>query len=350
LERILINGDDESSSAFTVHESNLGSFRVINVSRRDGSMTARIAVLGATLIQWRVNIGNNLIDLIDGYAIAAELGGQDGVRSGVMIPFTNRIEKISYNFDGASYTFNPRGHPEEPTTVLHGLLRDRAFELRDIDFERDQVTIVFANEDLRSGTFDGYPFDIDVEVAMTFSTSGLTMIITGTNVGEDTAPYSSGWHPYFQLGDCVIDSLELEVPANARILTDETLIPLPGSAAFEPLRGPVDPFDFRAGKQIGALSIDTCFVALIPEEDGMIHTRLANPALGAVLDIWQERGNIHVYTSDHLSRGARKSIALEPVEAITNAFNRDDEYSVVRLVSGERRSFRFGVSLGAKPI
>jgi aldose 1-epimerase len=338
---------DTPSSDFTVDESTLGSSRVIEVTRLDGSMAARVALQGATLIHWRVRISDEDFDLVDGYATEAELTGQDGVRSGLMAPFTNRIEDATFTFDGVQYSFSQTGDSDAPPMVLHGLLRERDFEVRDVRYDVDSVTIVFANQELREGTFVGYPFDVDVEVTFTFSASALAVTITCTNVGVSAAPYSSGWHPYFRLGNSSIDELELMVPASSRVVTDSALIPLPGAGAFEPLRGADDPLDLSVSQLIGSRSIDTCFVDLRPEEDGLIHTRLSDPSRGAVLDVWQQRGNMHVYTADHLTRGSRRSIALEPVEVITNAFNRDDQLLAVALPAGKSRSFRFGVSLAA---
>ncbi|MNW68633.1 hypothetical protein D3C74_474420 [compost metagenome] len=51
---------------------------------------------------------------------------------------------------------------------------------------------------------------------------------------------------------------------------------------------------------------------------------------------------MHVYTGDGLGGRARTSIALEPVESLTNAFNRPDCAQQVRLEPGEGREFRFG--------
>ena len=88
--------------------------------------------------------------------------------------------------------------------------------------------------------------------------------------------------------------------------------------------------------------LDTAFTDLVPAADGRARTRVLDPSTGAGLELWQERGNMHVYTGDGLDERARASIALEPVESLTNAFNRPDCSQQVRLEPGEGREFRFG--------
>jgi len=63
------------------------------------------------------------------------------------------------------------------------------------------------------------------------------------------------------------------------------------------------------------------------------------------LSVWQDRGLVHVFTGDTVARGRRASIAIEPVEVMTDAYNRPDCAAAIRLEPGTRRSFRFGVDL-----
>ena len=63
---------------------------------------------------------------------------------------------------------------------------------------------------------------------------------------------------------------------------------------------------------------------------------------GSSLTIWQERGHMHVFTGDTLARDRRRSIALEPVETPTNAFNQPRLAAALTLQPGETRNFRFG--------
>ncbi|WP_454300298.1 hypothetical protein [Salana multivorans] len=52
---------------------------------------------------------------------------------------------------------------------------------------------------------------------------------------------------------------------------------------------------------------------------------------------------MHGFTGDTLDRAPRTSLALEPVETVTNAFNRPDQAATLLLEPGEQRVFTFGL-------
>ncbi|MGH8270121.1 MAG: aldose epimerase, partial [Steroidobacteraceae bacterium] len=82
---------------------------------------------------------------------------------------------------------------------------------------------------------------------------------------------------------------------------------------------------------------------LIAEPDGRIRTRLADPATGFQVTVWQERGLMHAFTGDTLKRDGRRSVALEPMECMANAFNRQEWADAIRLDPGAERVFRCGI-------
>jgi aldose 1-epimerase len=88
--------------------------------------------------------------------------------------------------------------------------------------------------------------------------------------------------------------------------------------------------------------LDVCFADLDPDRDARMRTTLTDPGSGITLSVWQERGLMHAYTGDNLARDGRRCIALEPVEFMTDAFNRADAGDVT-LPAGEARIFRCGV-------
>ena len=60
-------------------------------------------------------------------------------------------------------------------------------------------------------------------------------------------------------------------------------------------------------------------------------------------EIWLFDFHHHLFTGDTLERGARRSVAIEPVETMTDAFNRADCEAAIGLPPGASRSFRCGV-------
>lgn len=328
-----------SQEEFKISERVLGRSVVLEVTGPSSFLT--LSTLGATLLRWvERDAAGESIELVDGYGSGEELSGQDGMRSAIMVPFSNRVDGGRYTWEGRDIEFaSPSGVP-----VLHGLLRDRAFEIRHAEAVGSTATVAFTSTELRPGRWPGYPFAVDVTVEYVISARRVSVAIYATNVGNTRAPFCSGWHPYFALGDVPADELVLHVPASVRVVTDEALIPMPESAAYAKITEG-DPWDFTRGSRIGNRVIDTCFTELARNNDGFIVTNLADEMRGRALHVWQERGSVHVYTGDGLRRAQRRSVAVEPVEALTNALNRPDQYDAIVLEPGADRRFKFGATV-----
>ena len=304
---------------------------------------ATVALDGATLLSWKAPLPEQPVELVDGYRDAAELRGQDGVRNGVLAPFVNRIADGRYPFDGRRYDLLPDA-ADHGRTVYHGFWRQMRTTLAQSSTTPTSATALFTGS-IRPDTADGYPFCLDVEVRYTLTASSLALRITARNTGPEPAPYAAGWHPYFTLGTARIDDLELSVPATIVVRTRD-LLPLPGAGAYEPVTRRPD-LDFRLLRRIDDRRLDVAFAGLVPDHDGWSTTLLRDPATGAQLRIRQPGGLLHVFTGDTLARDRRASIALEPVEAMTDAFNRSDCRSRITLQPGQTRSFRCTVEAGS---
>ena len=76
-----------------------------------------------------------------------------------------------------------------------------------------------------------------------------------------------------------------------------------------------------------------------------MRTRLRDPASGLGLAVWQESGVLLAFSADTVSRDARRSLALEPMQSWSNAFNRSDCAQTIRLAPGAERHFRCGVEI-----
>jgi aldose 1-epimerase len=189
----------------------------------------------------------------------------------------------------------------------------------------------------------GYPFTIELQIRFTLDASGLSLDTAMRNAGDRLAPCFFGWHPYFRIGAGHCDTWELQVPAQTVIRADDKLIALPGAAAYVALDDAPDQ-DFRRPKTVGTRVIDYGFTDLQADADGRIRTRLRDPDSGLGIAVWQERGIMHAFTGDTVSR-PRQSIALEPMECMANAFNREDCAEAISLAPGETRHFRCGVEV-----
>lgn len=308
---------------------------------RAGPARLEVALTGATPVRWLIASDDGPVDLLDGYEDPGELVSQDGVRNGIMAPFCNRVADGRYTFDGVEHDLLPG---KDDRTIYHGLVRTEPFTVVELEQRTDSAVAVLRCTALEAGTAPGYPFRVVVDVTYRLAPTGLEVDITGVNVGDRTAPFASGWHPYFRLpGAGVVDRLHLDVPSTVTIRTDDALLPLPGDAAFEP-------HDGVRWHPVGDAAVDAAFTGLRRRSgpgpgSGRARTTLADPVTGVALTLEQDRGLVHVFTGDTLARDRRRSIAVEPAEAMTDAFNRPDQAEEIRLGPGDSRTFSFAVTV-----
>ncbi|NMG76897.1 aldose 1-epimerase [Aromatoleum diolicum] len=333
------------ANPFRVRKVEFADIAAVELRDEYSGAYAVFALRGATLLDWRVPHGDELVELTDGYVSAAELASQNGVRNGILAPFPNRIADGRYRFDGREHDLLP-GVAAAERLIYHGFLRGMELAVADIQEVARGASVLFTGV-IGPDAFPGYPFALEFDVRVSLTARSIALVVTATNVGDRAAPCAAGWHPYFRLGDAELASLELTVPATRCIVTDNALIPRAGEAAFAPIAKASMP-DFRLPRRLGTDVLDGCYADAAPDADGLIRSRLRDPANGRQLTIWQRSGLTHVFTADTLARDARRAIAIEPVEAMTDAFNRPDCESAIRLAPGARRSFACGAEFDAE--
>lgn len=333
-----------SLARFVARSGLIDGFDAVELVDRHGGARALFARRGATLLNWTVTHEGQPLALTDGYAAPAEMAGQNGVRNGIMAPFPNRIAAGHYGFGGQPHDLLP-GVAEGQRLIYHGFLKNLDMQVAELREGTAQAAVAFTAR-IRPGDFAGYPFALDLQVEARLTPRGLALAITAHNAGDAPAPYAAGWHPYVRLGNAPLDRLELTIPACQTVLTDEALIPLAGDAAYAPLAGQ-PALDFRRPRPLGCQVLDNCYADLQAGPDGLIRSRLHDPATGHSLTVWQGGGLVHLFTGDTLARNPRRSVAIEPVEVMTNAFNRPELAEAISLAPGATRSFSCGADFQA---
>lgn len=300
-----------------------------------------VAEVGATVLAWQApGPDGTLVDLLDGYRSGAELAAMDGYRSAVLVPWSNRVAGGRYTFDGVTHDLVPSasGALSGRREAVHGLLAQVRWTRAQVEV-RDSDRALRLEAGITPENDPGYPFSLRATATYSLGIGSegearLGLQLEVTNVGDEPAPVTLGWHPYLRLpGHESIDDLELAIPARSRVLTDAALIPLAGEQAFSGVGAPVR---LTLGRQV----LDDAFTDLVPDDDGVVTTVLRSPRTGQSLTVEQEPFQsqvVHVYTGDALERDARASVAVEPCQALTNAFNRPGSADAVRLAPGERR-------------
>ncbi|HEY6517623.1 MAG TPA: hypothetical protein VIY50_15890 [Steroidobacteraceae bacterium] len=322
---------------YTVGRSALEDQPIV-VLQDDGGRRVRIACHGAALIGFEVARGNRSFDIAAGHRNAAEINARPGSRFGVLVPFAGRVADARYRFDGTDYDLQPGAAPGKRES-RHGFVRDADFVVTELTAEAAAARVTLSTS---VGRHPGYPFAIDLAVSFTLDVDGLALAVRMRNDGDEPAPCFFGWHPYFRVSDGFADEWTLEIPAQRLVATGTDLIPLAGDAAYVPLDD-APALDFRHSRPIGGSVLDQGYSDLDATADGRIRTRLMDPKSGFGITVWQERGVMHAFTGDTLKRDVRRSIALEPMECMADAFNRLEWADALRLGPGAERLYRCGV-------
>jgi aldose 1-epimerase len=332
---------------FTTEHGSMDSYPLLILADTVTGLRVRIARLGATVLAIELPVRGVVRNIADGHRDAQELSTQKSSRFAIMEPFANRVADARYRFDGKDYDLLPGAVGAEARAIRHGFLRNQVFDLASERAGDDAATVTLSSAAIRPQLHAGYPFALDVAVTFTLDVSGLSIEAVIRNVGEHAAPCFFGWHPYFRLDESTVDSWELQIPADTFVVTDADFIPLPGAAARQPMDQAPPELDFRRTRPIGAVELNHGFTDLRTDADGRARTRLRDPASGVAIAVWQRSGVMLAFTADTVPRDPRRAVALEPMESMADAFNREDCAQVIRLEPGAERRFVCGVEVTA---
>jgi aldose 1-epimerase len=264
-------------------------------------------------------------ELLDGYGV------DEMCRSGrgqVLVPWPNRIEDGTYEFDGRPH----RLALTEPgrLNASHGLTRWSAWTAAERELGRVVLEHVIH-------PLPGYPFSLAVSVVYELSDQGLSVATTATNVGPDPCPYGCGAHPYLTLGTATVDSIVLKAPGRTVLLSDDRGIPT-GEVAVAGTE-----YDFTLPRAIGPTRLDNCFGDL-ERDGGIARVELSAPDAAAGLTLWMDEayGYVMLFTGDPLPDVDRRSLAVEPMTCPPNAFRTGE--AVIRLEPGESFTSTWGLT------
>lgn len=295
------------------------------------TVTLRAATRGATLLNYC--LGDT--EIIDGYRDPAELRELNGFRSAVLVPWSNRIREGRYPaalYHGEDPAVRAQLHADIPVSGvhsvpapipeaeagLHGLVTTQEFEV----IRAENGVLEFGTR-LNANTV--YPFELSVNIIYSIGAEGsLHVRLRAENLSEVAAPVALGWHPYFRLAGPLAEA-RLSLDCRARIATDTTLIPHDGAGAFapcEPLAGsPIDPATDWAYAQLADCAGPDAGDAGASWNVARLRTGTREVALWARLGSWPSK-NFHIFAGSGLARDAGRAVAMEPCQALPNAFNR----------------------------
>jgi aldose 1-epimerase len=265
-------------------------------------------------------------ELVDGYG-ADEMSSAG--RGQVLIPWPNRLEDGSYEFDGRRHQL-PVNEPERGNAI-HGLVRWAAWTASACEPHRAVMEHVLYPQ-------TGYPFILGIKIEYALSESGLQVRTTATNLGADACPYGSGAHPYLTLGTTTIDHLLLRVPARSVLRSDERALPV----STESVAG--TEYDFRQPRRIGTTRLDHAFTDLERDKNGLARVELRDPDHETQVSLWVDQSYpyLMVFSGDPLPNVNRRSLAVEPMTCPPNAFRTG--IALIRLEPGRSCTSMWGIA------
>jgi aldose 1-epimerase len=266
-------------------------------------------------------------EVLDGYP-AGEASPSG--RGQVLIPWPNRLEGGTYEFDGQRHQLE-LNEPERGNAI-HGLVRFAQWSVAKREPNRAVVGYVLEPQ-------PGFPFTLALSIEYAVSMAGLRVHTTATNAGDEPLPYGSGAHPYLTLGAQSVDKVILHAPGRVVLRTDHRGLP----SGAEPVEG--TEYDFTRPKPIGSTRLDHAFTDLHRDQDGIARVALADPASrGASLTLWVDESYeyLQLFTGDPLPDVARRSLAVEPMTCPANAFRTGE--GLIRLEPGQSVTSAWGIS------
>ncbi|WP_410564355.1 aldose 1-epimerase family protein [Amycolatopsis sp. cmx-4-61] len=225
----------------------------------------------------------------------------------VLLPWPNRTKGGQWTFQGEQQqleiTEEARGN------AIHGLTRHLEWEL--VEHAESSITLA-----VDVAVQPGWPVPLRASVTYELAPRELTVTHEIRNEGEQAIGVGVGTHPYFRIGDVPTDELTLTLPAS-RVrpsLPDEQM----PYAPEQDVEG--TEYDFRAGRVLAGVNLDTAFGGLAAAEDGTHHIVLSHE--GQELLVWTGP-DFHwaqVFTPDDLN-GRGRAVAIEPMTCPADALN-----------------------------
>jgi aldose 1-epimerase len=225
----------------------------------------------------------------------------------VLLPWPNRTKAGRWTFQGAEQQLEVT--EETRGNAIHGLTRHLEWEL--LEHAESSITLAVDVE-----AQPGWPVPLRATVTYELAPRELTVTHEIRNEGEQPIGVGVGTHPYFRIGDVPTDELTLTLPAS-RVrpsLPDEQM----PYAEEQDVEG--TEYDFRGGRLLAGVNLDTAFGGLTAAEDGLHHVVLTHDDQELLVWTGPDFRWAQVFTPDDLV-GRGRAVAIEPMTCPADALN-----------------------------
>ena len=251
-------------------------------------------------------------------------GFPPGFHGAVLFPWPNRLDKGRFRWRGSTYQV-PLNEPAREN-ANHGFAFQTVWDV--VETQPAYVTLRYQTP--RKASFPSrLQLDLTYEVE-----TGLDVTAVVTNVGDVSAPYGLGFHPWLSPGRFSLDECRVQASLAAWVRADQRLLPL----AEDPVP---QEFDFAEGRSLTGAILDDGFVAAEPRT-----VRLQRPD-GTAVECWMDAPFTcwQLTTGDFDSLGAlkRAGFAAEPMTCTANALATGKRLR--SLEPGHAETLKWGVRL-----
>ncbi|WP_374650903.1 aldose 1-epimerase [Dongia sp.] len=274
------------------------------------------------------------IDLMRPMAQAAVAAGHsDGAACFPLFPYSNRIRRARFSFDGREIQL-PQGAAGAHVEHGHGWRRPWTVLAQD----EKSAAIGFTHDPALDAS---WPFAYAAEQHFELGAAGLHVTLRARNLGRARMPFGFGLHPYFPR----TPQATLRADVNGFWESDADVLPTRHKEV--PAR-----FDLRAGLGMREIVIDNVFTGFAGKAE------IAWPEFGTRLKLAADPAlrQLVVYVPDAATQAAERAagtpdyFCAEPVSNITDAFNLADREETGMIVLEPGAEVRAACRFSAAPL
>lgn len=271
--------------------------------------------IGNRAYEMKVHGKNILYFPIADISQAQKTPGLNGIP--FLAPWANRLGEQAFWANGKKYPFNMTlGNVRGPIPI-HGLLAGSAFwHVTEAAADSHSAHVTSKLEFWKyPALIAQWPFAHDYEMTYRLAGGVLEVQVTVTNLSADPMPISLGYHPYYRIPDVSRDEWTLHLPARKMIVTDNRLV---ATGEFKPKELP-DPLPLKTH------NLDTGFTDLERDADGRAHFWIESGAKKVEAMLGPKFTVALIYDPPAPAGETREFVCIEPMTAITNALNLNQE-------------------------
>lgn len=271
---------------------------------------------------------------VDGVPYSETYGADErppGGAGAVLIPWPNRVAEGRWTLEGEpqqlAITEPERGN------AIHGLLRHTPWTVSE---HAESTVVLHAMVPVQPG----WPVPLLTSIGYSLDDTGLTVTHTVENLGGRPVPFGVGVHPYPRAGNAETDDCTLRLAASSVLPVEpDRLLPARPPRALEG-----DEQDFRSGRRLAGVRLDTAFGGATPRPDDpeQLVRHSVTDSAGHGVEVWADPvfGWVQVYTAaEYPDRG--RAVAVEPMTCPPDALNSGTDLIV--LEPGEGWTAQWGL-------